>query len=106
MTNLQIGDWIKGQSADGELILGYIDSVNEQEQFAKVIVVTSDNNEAVGKKIPILQKQLKKIPNAKVTNIEQLRFLIDLALETGDREWFNELSNKLNSMKTLVDDVK
>ncbi|WP_080848353.1 IDEAL domain-containing protein [Cytobacillus gottheilii] len=106
MTNLQIGDWIKAQSPDGELILGYIDSVHEQEQFAKVIVVTSDNNEAVGKKIPILQKRLKKIPNAKVTNVEQLRFLIDLALETGDREWFNELSNKLNSMKKLVDDVK
>lgn len=106
MTNLQIGDWIKGQSADGELILGYIDSVNDQEQFAKVMVVTSDNNEAIGKTIPIKQKQLKKIPNVQVTNIEQLRSLIDVALLTGDKEWFMELSDKLNSLKKFVDSVK
>lgn len=106
MANLQIGDWIKGKSADGELILGYIDSVNDQEQFAKVMVVTSDNNEAIGKTIPIKQKQLKKIPNVQVINIEQLRSLIDVALITGDKEWFMELSDKLNSLKKFVDSVK
>jgi uncharacterized protein YpiB (UPF0302 family) len=37
-----------------------------------------------------------------VTNKEQILFLIDLALSTGDEDWFNELSSKLNSMRQLV----
>ncbi|WP_382920294.1 IDEAL domain-containing protein [Streptomyces sp. NPDC057062] len=32
-----------------------------------------------------------------------MRFLIDLAILTGDEEWFMALSSKLNSMKQLVD---
>jgi uncharacterized protein YpiB (UPF0302 family) len=40
-----------------------------------------------------------------VINKEQVLFLIDLALLTGDEDWFMELSAKLNSMKQLVNEV-
>lgn len=99
---LKTGDWIKGKSMDGELILGYIDSLDILDGIVKVTVIISDNNVTVGKTIPMLSTQVKKMPVSKVTNKEQIRFLIDLALSTGDEEWFNELSSEINSMRRLL----
>ncbi|MDM5327771.1 IDEAL domain-containing protein [Neobacillus sp. CF12] len=110
MTNnssiLKTGDWIKGKSMDGELILGYIDSLDILDGIMKVTVIISDNKVTVGKTIHMLSKQVKKMPVSKVTNKEQIRFLIDLALSTGDEEWFIELSSELNSMRQLLNGVK
>lgn len=107
-TILKPGDWIKGESLDGELIIGYIDSLlpDIPDGAVKVIVVTSDNNNKVGKTIPFLNKQVKVLPVSKVTNKSQILFLIDLALSTGDKEWFMELSKELNSMNQLAKAVK
>ncbi|WP_423797974.1 IDEAL domain-containing protein [Neobacillus sp. SAB-20_R2A] len=100
--SLKTGDWIKGTSWGGELILGFIESMDILEGVVKVTVIRSDNTETIGKTIPILSKQVKKLPVSTATNKEQTRFLIDLALSTGDEEWFMELSAKLNEMKQLV----
>lgn len=102
---LEIGDWVKGNLQNGELMIGFIDSLSKLEGVVKVTVVTSDNKEIIGKTIPVLSTQVKRLPNANVTNKEQILFLIDLALLTGDEEWFNELSFKLNSIKQLVNEV-
>ncbi|MGM0877349.1 MAG: IDEAL domain-containing protein [Bacillota bacterium] len=102
---LKTGDWVKGKSRDGELIVGYIESLDITKGVVKVTVVSSDNNETIGKTISILNKQIKRMPDSTVTNKEQIRFLIDLALSTGDEDWFIELSSKLNSMKQLVNGV-
>nr|WP_263327251.1 IDEAL domain-containing protein [Neobacillus sp. Marseille-Q6967] len=102
----EIGDWIKGESRNGELIIGYIESISNLEGVVKVTVVRCDNEEIIGKTIPLLSKQVKLLPAANVTNKEQILFLIDVALSTGDKEWFNELTTKLNSMRQLVIDVK
>ena len=102
---LKTGDWIKAASQDGELIIGYIESLSSIEGVVKVTVVTSDNNQTVGKTIPILSKQVKKLPVSNVTNKAQIEFLLDLALSTGDKEWFLALSSELNAMKQLVDGV-
>jgi len=104
-TILKTGDWIKGESRDGELIIGYIESISNIEGVVKVTVVTSDNNQTVGKTIPILSQQVKKLPVSNVTNKAQIEFLLDLALSTGDREWFLALSSELNAMKQLVNGV-
>jgi hypothetical protein len=103
-STLKSGDWIKGKSHDGELLIGYIESLDFSEGV-KVTVVKSDNNEVIGKTITILRKGVKRLPVSKVTNKEQVLFLIDLALSTGDEDWFMELSSKLNSMKQLVNEV-
>jgi hypothetical protein len=102
---LEIGDWVKGNLLNGELIIGYIESLSNLEGVAKVTVVTSDNKEIIGRKIPLLSNQVKRLPAANVTNKEQILFLIDLALSTGDEDWFNELSSKLHSMMQLVKEV-
>ena len=102
---LKTADWIKGKSRDGELLIGYIESQDFSEEVVKVTVVKSDDNEAIGKTIPILRKRVKRLPVSKVINKQQVLFLIDLALSTGDEEWFMELTAKLNSMKQLVNGV-
>ncbi|MEK3856315.1 IDEAL domain-containing protein [Cytobacillus sp. FSL H8-0458] len=101
---LKTGDWVKGKSREGELIIGYIE--NLEEGIIKTKVISSDNKTIEGKVIPLQSKQVKKIPAVKVANKEQIHFLIDLALSTGDEEWFFELTSKLNSMRELVKDVK
>jgi hypothetical protein len=104
-TILKTGDWIKAESRNGELIIGFIESLSSMEEVVKVTVVTSDNHQAVGKTIPILSHQLKKLPVSNVTNKAQIEFLLDLALSTGDREWFLTLSSELNAMKQLANGV-
>jgi hypothetical protein len=103
---LKAGDWVKGKSIDGELLIGYIESLALQGGALKVTVVTSDNEMTVGKTIPMQSKDVKKLPESKVSNKEQIRFLIDLALSTGDEEWFIELSSQINSMRQLVDSIR
>ena len=104
-TILRTGDWIKAASQDGELIIGYIESLSSVEGVVKVTVVTSDNNQTVGKIIPILSQQVKKLPVSTVTNKAQIEFLLDLALLTGDKKWFLALSSELNTMKQLANGI-
>jgi uncharacterized protein YpiB (UPF0302 family) len=103
---LKIGDWVKGISLHGELVIGYVDSLTILDEVVRVNVITSDNKTTVGKTIQMLNRNVKKMPDSKVTNKEQIHFLIDLALSTGDEDWFNELSSQLNSMRQLVNSVK
>ncbi|PEJ59058.1 MULTISPECIES: IDEAL domain-containing protein [unclassified Bacillus (in: firmicutes)] len=105
-TILKTGDWVKGISMGGELVLGFIESFTIQDEIVKVNVITSDNEKTVGKTINMLNKNVKKLPDSKVTNKEQISFLIDLALSTGDEDWFEELSSQLNSMRQLVSGLK
>ncbi|MFL6556898.1 MAG: group-specific protein [Bacillus sp. (in: firmicutes)] len=104
-TVLKTGDWIKAESPEGELIIGYIESLSSLEGVVKVTVVTSDNNQTIGKTIPILSKRVKKMPVSNVTNKAQIEFLLVLALSTGDKEWFLALSSELNAMRQLVNGV-
>ncbi|PMC34719.1 MULTISPECIES: IDEAL domain-containing protein [Metabacillus] len=104
--NLKTGDWIKGKLQDGEIIIGYIESLDFPKGTVRVSVIKSEADETIGKKISISLKQVKKLPISKVVNKEQILFLIDLALSTGDENWFIELSAKLNSMKQLVNEAK
>ncbi|PFO09758.1 group-specific protein [Bacillus sp. AFS076308] len=101
---LQTGDWIKGTLRDGELVMGFIESL-DTSGIVKVTVVTSDNNEIIGKKVSMLSERVKRLPVSNVSNKAQVQFLIDLALSTGDEEWFIELSSKLNSMNQLVNQL-
>ncbi|MEH6939342.1 IDEAL domain-containing protein [Bacillus sp. JJ664] len=105
-TILKTGDWVKGKSVDGELVIGFIESLTILDEIVKVNVINSDNKTTVGKTIQMRNKNVKKMPDSKVKNKEQIRFLIDLALSTGDEDWFNELSSQLNSMRQLVIGVK
>ena len=101
---LKIGDWVRGVSNEGELIVGYIASLDDVEDIATVIIVKRDNKYTMNEAISLYSKHVNKLPESKVVNKEQILYLIDLALLTGDEEWFIELSSKLNSIKELVNE--
>ncbi|RNF40404.1 IDEAL domain-containing protein [Planococcus salinus] len=99
---LKTSDWVKGISRHGELIIGFIDSMSMVQEAVNVVVVESDNEEMIGKTIPMSVNQVESIPMIQSKGAGELEFLIDLALATGDKEWFEELSAELNSKKQAV----
>ncbi|MGE7903557.1 IDEAL domain-containing protein [Peribacillus sp. NPDC094092] len=101
-TVLKVGDWVRGKSREGELITGYIKSFDILGELVKITVISCDNKDTISKTISILSKDVKKLPDSKAINKAQILFLIDLALLTGDEEWFIVLSSKLNAIKQLV----
>jgi hypothetical protein len=98
---LEIGDWVKGKSRDGELIHGYIETIDPLQGAVKVNVIECDHEEMIGKTIWLLNKWVEKLPISTASNEEQISHLIDLALLTKDEDWFMELSAKLNSLKKV-----
>lgn len=101
-TILKTSDWVKGISRHGELIIGFIDSMNMVQEAVNVTVVKSDNEELIGKTIPMSAKQVESVPAGGTIDAAQLEFLIDLALSTGDEAWFIELSAELNARKQMA----
>lgn len=99
-SQLKIGDWVRGKSGDGELLHGYIESVNSLQDIVKVHVVACDNNETIGKTIQLPYKWLEKLSTSAVDQEESILSLIDLALETRDEQWFLELRQALNALRT------
>lgn len=96
--NLEIGDWVKGESKHGELVHGYIETVNPSQGTVKVTVVASDNVNTIGKTIELLNKVERLTPPVFKTE-EEVKSMIDLALLIKDKEWFMELTEKLKSMR-------
>jgi hypothetical protein len=96
---LEIGDWVNGKSKNGELIRGYIETVDPLQGTVKVNVVACDNEKTIGRTIETLNKWVEKLPISVTDNEEQILYLIDLALSTEDEHWFMELSAKLNSIR-------
>ncbi|WP_281862702.1 IDEAL domain-containing protein [Planomicrobium okeanokoites] len=99
---LKNNDWVKGISRHGEMIIGFVDSMSLEQEAVHVVVAESDNEELIGKTIPMHFNQVEVIPTATSKNAGELEFLIDLALSTGDKEWFEELSAELNEKKQAV----
>ncbi|UOY93329.1 IDEAL domain-containing protein [Ectobacillus sp. JY-23] len=96
---LKVGDWVRGEAPEGELIHGYIESMDALKGIVKVNVVVSDNEAVVGKRMHLLEKRVEKLAAISAETEEQLAALIDMALLTEDREWFMELTAKLNAIK-------
>ncbi|MFK4377560.1 uncharacterized protein YpiB (UPF0302 family) [Bacillus sp. RC218] len=103
---LKVGDWVRGISNEGEFIVGYIVSLDEVEGvvIVTVSIVKRDDKYTMNEAILLFSKHVNKLPESKVINKEQILYLIDLALLTGDEEWFIELSAKLNLIKELVNE--
>lgn len=99
---LTISDWVKGKSRHDELIIGFVDSMDIFSESVNVTVVESDNEEMIGMTIPMSIHQIEKIPESNSKDAAQLSFLIDLALATDDKEWFQELSAQLNEKKQPI----
>lgn len=97
---LEIGDWVKGKTRNGELLQGYIDMTDPLRGVVKVTVVKSDNEKLVGKTIGMLEKNVEKLALSDTMSEEEILYLIDLALLTKDEDWFMELSAKMSTLKS------
>ena len=102
-TILKTSDWVKGTSINGEMIIGFIDSMSMVQGAVNVTVAESDNEAIIGKTVPLAVKQVESLPQTVAKDAAQLEYLIDLALQTGDREWFEELTAELNGKKQTVE---
>jgi hypothetical protein len=97
---LEIGDWVRGKTRNGELLQGYIDMMDPLRGVVKVTVVKSDNEKLVGKTIGLLENNVKKLSLSDTVSEEEILYLIDLALLTKDKDWFMDLSAKLSTLKS------
>ncbi|MBM4762900.1 IDEAL domain-containing protein [Bacillus sp. B15-48] len=96
--NCEIGDWVKGEATNGELVLGYIEAVNHQNGVVKVTVVDSDNSLIIGKTMDLYTK-VRKLSDSVLETEGEIRSLIDLALQAKDEKWFMELTERLNTIR-------
>jgi hypothetical protein len=93
------GDWVSGISPQDERFIGFIESM-DSEGFAKVFVTQSDNTAAIGSTLKASLKQMKTMPESALSEPESIRCLIDLALSTKDRIWFDDLAKQLASSQS------
>lgn len=99
MMGFAISDWVQGRTKDGELIQGFIMSMNEKQNIASVYVVRSDHDAAVGTTVAVLSSWIKEQPTAQVLDYEEpILDFIELALATRDEEWFAELTERLHEV--------
>ncbi|PLT34489.1 IDEAL domain-containing protein [Bacillus sp. V5-8f] len=95
----ETSDWVMGRSREGELVTGYIVSVDSLQGLVKVFVIESDNETIVGKSISLASKSIQKLSVSQKVNEQQMLDLIDLALLTKDEPWFLQLTAKLNEIR-------
>jgi len=88
-----ISDWVQGKTKDGELIHGFVETVDILQGFVTVNVVQSDNEEVIGKIVAVRSSWLKNVSDISLDNAQVFQNTIDLALDTWDEAWFMELTN-------------
>ncbi|EJL42802.1 hypothetical protein BAG01nite_40520 [Brevibacillus agri] len=92
---LASSEWVMGKSKHGELVQGFVETVDSSRGIAHVFVVKSDNEEAIGRLAAIPLQRLERMSTGTFDDLEQLHDLIELALVTKDKAWFMELTAKL-----------
>ena len=75
---LKVGDWVRGISNEGELIVGYIVSLDDVEDIVTVSIVKRDGQYTINEAILLFSKHVNKLPESEVINKEQILYLIDL----------------------------
>jgi hypothetical protein len=90
---VNVGDWVSGTSQEDEKFIGYVEALYA-EGGLRVRVTQSDHAEAVGRAVDSMTAKVAKLPVYVPVQKEELELLLDLALQTHDREWFDELTGR------------
>ncbi|MBP1153883.1 MULTISPECIES: hypothetical protein [unclassified Paenibacillus] len=88
------GDWVSGTTMEDERFIGFVEST-EGNGLIKIRITQCDRPETVGDSAEAKLSKVNKLPVFEPTSETPLRSLIEIALMAKDREWFEELSNKL-----------
>ncbi len=97
MMEMKVSDWVQGKTTDGELIHGYIETIDVLQGIVTVQVVKSDNEERVGQIVAVRSSWIKRVPDVSLQDAAIAQNLIDMALATWDESWFMELTESLKS---------
>lgn len=95
------GDWISGTTQEDEKYIGFVQTCNE-DGIVKVWVTQSDREAIVNSTIQAKLAKVKKLPEPTLTTEEEVRSLIELALGTHDKQWFEQLRAELAIVSTAV----
>lgn len=96
---MNIGDWVKGVSINDERFRGYVEWISAKHDNVKVRVTQSDHIHVIGKVIHSQKRKLSLLADESFSGERWLQDLIDVALISGDRNWFIELSNELQQLR-------
>ena len=103
---LRVGDWVSGTSVEDERVFGYVEEIEDRAGLVAVRVLKSDHSEAVGQKVTSRKQRLKRLPFREPETEDELINLIDLALATRDRAWFEEIAAKLHQVRQNRSDTQ
>jgi len=99
---VEVGDWVKLRTKKGERIHGFIEKEMTDEEVVQLRVIASDNHLLSGHSIQVHTVKLELEPISKYHTLGELEQLIDLALLTNDKAWFDALSDQYNYLKREV----
>lgn len=104
MSNLQLpifqtSDWVKGKTVNDEMIQGYIHSIQPANGTVKLVVTISDHTQIIGKTVETFLHRIEPLTATIDDQEEYLENLIDIALLTKDRDWFQETWDRLDTLR-------
>ncbi|MBN2983760.1 MULTISPECIES: IDEAL domain-containing protein [Cohnella] len=97
--NFAIGDWVSGHTSQGELVRGFIDSMQIEQGTVSLLVTESDHEAAVGKLLTLQNRAVRTLPAFAADDESSILNFIDMALTTKDEAWFRELSEQLLAVR-------
>lgn len=91
---IQIGDWVRTKSSKGERIHGFVEKSEQDSNRVQLKVIASDNKLLSGHSIQVSQSKITIEDTFRDFAVIELEQLIDLALLTNDKAWFDELTTQ------------
>ncbi|MEK8128032.1 hypothetical protein WMW72_08975 [Paenibacillus filicis] len=89
----QQGDWVSGTSVWDEKFIGYVDSAPKLEGGAVLVRITQcDRKRLINTLVQTREHRLSRLTDLNPVSEEEWTSLIELALITHDKEWFDELT--------------
>ncbi|WP_159884628.1 hypothetical protein [Paenibacillus puerhi] len=90
------GDWVSGTSVWDEKFIGYVDSAPKLEGGAILVRITQcDRKRLINTLVQTREHRLRKLVDSSPAVEEDWDGLIELALITHDKEWFEELTSRM-----------
>jgi len=104
--DVKIGDWIETDFHHDLVQVGFITEVKELEvRIYTVRIGNKKQYQLANTYRNVFYQSIDRLNDIQLTK-ENIQDLIDLALITDDKEWFNELSVRLGSAKSIKNKVR
>ncbi|SDB90205.1 IDEAL domain-containing protein [Pelagirhabdus alkalitolerans] len=98
-TMFNVGQWVELESRKGEKIQGFVEKMLNEQTIVQIRVVSSDNEWLLEQSIQVSSDKVNQSTIFKQYTKAELDQLIDLALLTNDKEWFDALTLKSNQLE-------